>query len=199
MYPGNKVMGITSQLQIQMARRQSHCNQQSTIRNKERLPTDRQPDNIDLLSVIRDLNKELRCPLKAQWIKSHQDTSTTYDKLSIDAKLNVDADELATKAHKRPRSRPLWSTAHIPVTQVSISRINRVRYYGNLDANLRFHINCGQQYLRNYLQTTNALLPLMISRRHWNFVHVAKLLTKTTTISTMQSQPQARSRLIPTR
>ena len=122
------------------------------VKRKDYRPT-AQPGNIDLLSIIQDLHKELRRPLIAQWIKSHQDTSTTYNKLLLDAKLNVDADELATKAHTRPRSQPIRSTAHIPATQVSIS-INRVRYYGNLDANLRFNINGG--CLRNYLQTKHA-------------------------------------------
>ena len=118
----------------------------------------KQPDNIDLLSTIRELHRELRRPLKAQWIKSHQDNDRDYDKLSPDAKLNVDADDLATKFHQRKRAKPLTKTAHIPATQVSIS-ITKTRYYGNLDANLRFHINGG--YLRNFLQTkhqwTNAV------------------------------------------
>ena len=122
------------------------------VTRKDYRPTT-QPDNIDILSIIQDLHKELRRPLKAQWIKSHQDATKTCDTLSKDAKLNVDADELATKAHSRPRSQPIRSTAHIPATQVSIS-INKVRYYGNLDANLRFYINGG--YMRNYLQAKHA-------------------------------------------
>ena len=79
---------------------------QQFMTSKDYRPTT-QPDNIDLLSAIRDLHRELRRPLKKQWIKSHQDDSTTYEKLSPDAKLNVDADELATAAHKRKRSQPL--------------------------------------------------------------------------------------------
>ena len=118
------------------------------VTSKDHRPT-KQPDNIDLLSTIRDLHKELRRPLKAHWIKSHQDNDQEYDKLSPDAQLNVDADDLATKFHKRPRAKPLRNTEHLPSTQVSIS-INQTRYYGNLDANLRFHINGG--YLRNFLQ-----------------------------------------------
>ena len=46
----------------------------------------KQRDNIDLLSTIRELHRELRRPLKAQWIKSHQDNDRDYDKLSPDAK-----------------------------------------------------------------------------------------------------------------
>ena len=113
----------------------------------------RQPDNSDYLSVIRDLHTELRRPLSMQWIKSHQDAKCEYNKLSPDAKHNVDADALATKFHSTPRARPSRTTAHLPATKVSIS-INRVRYYGNLDANIRFHINGG--YMRNYLQTKHS-------------------------------------------
>ena len=115
----------------------------------------KQPDNIDLLSTIRELHRELRRPLKAQWIKRHQDKDRDYDKLSPDAKLNVDADDVASKFHQRKRAKPLTKTAHIPATQVSIS-INKTRYFGNLDTNrLRFHINGG--YLRNFLQTKHQL------------------------------------------
>jgi hypothetical protein len=110
-----------------------------------------QPDNNNLLSIICELHHELRRPIKLQWIKSHQDTKLTYEQLSADAKLNVDVlDELATKFHTTSKAKPRRSTAHIPATRVSIS-INKVRYFGNLNANIRFHINGA--YLRNYLQT----------------------------------------------
>ena len=101
-------------------------------------------------TVYCKLHQELRRPIKPQWIKSHQDTKLTYNKLSADAKLNVDVDELATKFHTLPKAKPRRSTAHIPAIRVSIS-INKVRYYGNLNANIRFHVN--DAYLRNYLQT----------------------------------------------
>jgi hypothetical protein len=112
----------------------------------------KQPDNNDFLSVIRELHQELRRPLRIQWIKSHQDDQTSYSKLSPDAKLNIDADKLATQSHTRPRSKPAATTAHIPATKMSIT-INNIRYASNIDANLRFQINGG--YLRYYLQQTH--------------------------------------------
>ena len=111
----------------------------------------RQPDNSDYLSVIRDLHKELRQPLRAQWIKAQQDERTDYDKLSADVKLNVDVDGLATAAHKQ-RPKPNSTPEHVPATKISIT-INKLRYASNIDANIRFQINGG--YLRQYLQTKN--------------------------------------------
>jgi hypothetical protein len=123
-----------------------------TIR-KDYRPT-KQPDNIDLLSIIRELYHELRRPLKIDWIKSHQDDDKTYEKLPPDAKLNIDVDALTTAQHSRPpRSKPKVTTAHIPSTKISIT-INKIRYSSNIEDNLRFHINGG--YLRHYLQTKHS-------------------------------------------
>ena len=55
-------------------------NRVTFVVSKDHRPT-KQPDNIDYLSVIRDLHKELRRPLKIQWIKGHQDDSSNYDTL----------------------------------------------------------------------------------------------------------------------
>jgi hypothetical protein len=95
-----------------------------------------QPDNNDNLSLIKDLFKKLRRPLKMQWMKSHQDASTTYDKLSPDAKLNVDADRLATSFHKQPRAQPRQRTEHLYSTAISVM-ILKTRCYGNINDSIR--------------------------------------------------------------
>lgn len=136
-----------------------------TIR-KDYRPT-KQPDNTDYLSVIRELHHELRRPIRIQWIKSHQDHKTAYAKLSPDAKLNIDVDKLATQQHNRPRSKPAPTTAHIPATKMSIT-INKIRYAGNIDANLRFQINGG--YLRQYLQRKHGW-----SDRTWDTINLPAL------------------------
>ncbi|KAI2501468.1 hypothetical protein MHU86_12983 [Fragilaria crotonensis] len=138
-----------------------------TVRKDSR-PT-KQPDNVDYLSVIRALYRELRRPIKIQWIKSHQDDKTSYDKLSSDAKLNIDVDKLATHQHTRPapRSQPKTTTAHIPATKISIT-INKIRYASNIDANLRFQINGG--YLRQYLQKKHEW-----SDRTWDTINIPAL------------------------
>ncbi|KAI2499475.1 hypothetical protein MHU86_14995 [Fragilaria crotonensis] len=109
-------------------------NRVTFVTRKDHRPT-RQPDNNDYLAVIQELHAELRRPIRAVWIKSHQDDSKDYGKLSADAKPNADADALATAFHRRTRSNAMRSTAHLPCTKISIS-INKVRYYGNMDNNL---------------------------------------------------------------
>ena len=116
--------------------------------SKDHRPT-KQPDNTDYLSVIQDLHKELRRPLKIQWIKGHQDDKSSYEKLPPDTKSNIDVDRLATAFHHRPRSKPLPTTEHIDSTKISVT-INNSRYASNIDGNLRFQINGG--YIRRYLQ-----------------------------------------------
>ena len=123
----------------------------SIVTRHDHTPT-KQPDNSDYIAVIEDLFKELRRPMQAQWVKSHQDSRTPYHKLTDEAKLNVDADELATLFHLKPKGKPMRSTPHIPATKISIS-ILKIRYAGNFDDNLRYHINGG--YLRGHLQHTN--------------------------------------------
>ncbi len=115
---------------------------------KDFRPT-KQPDNIDYLSVIRDLHKELRRPLRAQWIKGHQDDQRQSDTLSPDAKLNIAADKLVTDFHNLPRAKPMKTTEHIAATKISIT-INHIRYSSNIDDNIRFQINGG--YIRRFLQ-----------------------------------------------
>ncbi|KAI2499411.1 hypothetical protein MHU86_15056 [Fragilaria crotonensis] len=129
-------------------------NRVTLVTRKDHRPTS-QPDNADYLSLIKDLFKELRRPLHAQWIKSHQDSQKQYEQLSADAKLNVDVDNLATAFHKRKRANPSRSTDHLPASAISIV-INKTRFYGNIDANIRYHIN--GSYLKDYLQI----------RHHWS-------------------------------
>jgi hypothetical protein len=123
-------------------------NRVTFVVSKDYRPT-QQPDNIDYLSVIRDLHKELRRPLRAHWIKGHQDDTTKYEKLPLDTQLNIDADRLATEFHSKARAQPTSTTDHIAASKVSIT-INHIRYASNIDDNLRFQINGG--YIRRYLQ-----------------------------------------------
>ena len=47
---------------------------------------------------------------------------------------------------------PMRNTEHLPATKISI-QILATRYYGNIDDNIRYHINAG--YLKAYLQERN--------------------------------------------
>ena len=136
-------------------------NRVTIVTRHDHSPT-KQPDNVDYVAVIQDLFKELRRPMQAQWIKSHQDEKTPYNELTADAKLNVDADALATDFHKKPNGRPMRSTPHINVTRISLT-ILKTRYSGNFDDNLRYHITGG--YLRSFIQHTHKW-----SDKVWNTV-----------------------------
>ena len=129
-------------------------NRVSLVTRKDYRPTS-QPDNADYLSLIKDLFRELRRPLKAQWIKSHQDPGNKYDHLSADAKLNVDVDYLATAFHEKKRAKPIRFTEHLPSSAISII-IDKTRFYGNIDENIRYHVH--GSYLKAYLQ----------HRHHWS-------------------------------
>ena len=108
----------------------------------------RQPDNVDVISLIKDLSKELGRPMKIDWVKGHQDDNKPYDELPRDAQLNIDVDKLATEYRdsKQSQTKPLLE--HCPLTQVSI-RINGILYPGNISDILRYHVNGSA--LRTYL------------------------------------------------
>ena len=129
-------------------------NRVSLVTRKDYRPTS-QPDNADYLLLIKGLFRELRRPLKAQWIKSHQDSGNKYDHLSADAKLNVDVDHLATAFHEKKRAKLIRCTEHLPPSAISII-IDKTRFYGNIDENIRYHVN--GSYLKAYLQ----------HRHHWS-------------------------------
>lgn len=52
----------------------------------------RQPYDADLLAIIGDCTAHLRRPIKYHWIKGHQDSKTSYSKLPLAVRLNIDAD-----------------------------------------------------------------------------------------------------------
>jgi hypothetical protein len=137
------------------------------VLSKDHRPT-KQPDNIDYLSVIRDLHKELRQPLKIQWIKGHQDDSSKYNTLPPDTQLNIDADHRATSFHTRPRFQPIPTTEHIDTTKVFIT-INNLRYASNIDGNhlaaISKHSLPPTTWLMSNLYTTNN--PLASTNTAW--------------------------------
>ena len=48
---------------------------------------------------IRQLITQMILEIYWQWVKGHQDTKMLYNQLSHEAKLNIDADELAELGH----------------------------------------------------------------------------------------------------
>ena len=109
------------------------------------------PNDVDYTTAIWELHTSLGCRnMKIKWVKGHQDKNTDYESLSSSAKLNVDADALASDyfwvGHgKKPTTR----IPHLAEFRVTIS-INGIRYPSKIDQQLRYHIN--GSYLRQHIQ-----------------------------------------------
>ncbi|KAI2501729.1 hypothetical protein MHU86_12735 [Fragilaria crotonensis] len=109
----------------------------------------RMPDDADLISLISQLLRELRRPFRPDWVKGHQDTLQSYDALPWKARLNIDADFLATRYRLRGRLRSSSVVDHQDSQKVSIS-INGKRLTSQYDSCIRYHIN--GYHLRRYMQ-----------------------------------------------
>jgi ribonuclease HI len=111
----------------------------------------RYPDDVDYITAIRELHKSLGGrSLRPTWIKGHQDDDTAYDKLSMDARLNVDVDGLASEHFWSGQgTRPTSKIMHLHEHQVTIA-INGVIYPTRIDEQIRYHIN--GSYLKDFLQ-----------------------------------------------
>jgi hypothetical protein len=96
---------------------------------------------VDILSIISDNLPDIGRKLEGKWVKAHQDDDNPYNELNRDARLNADADKLATwyRDHATsPQTRQ--TTPHAPGTNISIS-IGSTRLTGNFDSSIRHHIH----------------------------------------------------------
>jgi hypothetical protein len=159
-----------------LADSQVAINKVSLVTRPDYRPTS-QPDSCDYLSFIKELFKELCRPLTAQWITSHQDSDKKDAQLTDDAKLNVDVDPRATDFHSKLRAQPRRTTDLIPSSVISIS-ISKTRFYGNIDDDLRYHIN--GSYPKDYLkgkhhwnETTWNTIDMTASGRHFKTIPLA--------------------------
>ena len=133
------------------------CDSQSALKQVRQLQFHktrkrRQPNNVDILSIISANLSDIGRKLEGKWVKAHQDDDNPYDELTRDARLNVDADKLATwyRDHATlPQTRQ--TTSHAPGTNISIS-IGIIRLTGNFDSSIRHHINGYQA--RQYIKRT---------------------------------------------
>lgn len=105
------------------------------------------PDNSDYVSVICDIVKQLQQPIRHVWVKGRQDIGKHYNDLDYSARMNVDVDHLATNYLTSGHGKPMRSLPHI---DASLTINDGRRYPGNLETNLRWHIN--GSYLKLYLQ-----------------------------------------------
>ena len=107
------------------------------------------PHDADLLAIIRTMLKELRRPFAIHWVKAHQDNLASYDHLPLAARLNIDADFLATRYRLRGRLKQSVHVDHQHSQQCSFY-INGVPVVSQFDACVRYHVN-GYHY-RRYVQ-----------------------------------------------
>ena len=110
------------------------------------------PSDVDLISIISTSLRQLRRPFISNWVKAHQDSVAAYESLPLPARLNIDADFLATRYRSHGRLQQTEAVDHQPSQQCSIY-INGKPVISQFDANIRFHIN--GYHLRQYVQQAN--------------------------------------------
>ena len=103
-----------------------YCDSQAAIRRVQRFALHTSVYTVmsydaDLISMISSFHRELRTSFRPVWVKGHQDSLASYEKLSLSARLNVDADFLATRYRQRGRLKLVVRVAHEPTQQCSIS------------------------------------------------------------------------------
>ena len=108
--------------------------------------------DVDLLTIIAKCLKELCSPFKAKWIKAHQDRVASYDQLPLAARLNIDADFLATRYRFHGKLKTSSKVDHVPDQQLSVS-LNGLPLLSNFDERIRFHVN-GYHH-KQYVQECN--------------------------------------------
>jgi hypothetical protein len=95
------------------------------------------PEDHDYMTAMWELSHSLRRSIKTKGIKGHQDDRTPYEKLSSNAKLNVDADNLATM-HQLGKTRlPKEATPHLQEQRISVV-INGKRYPSQISAQIQY-------------------------------------------------------------
>lgn len=115
----------------------------------------RQPPESDLLMMIHSLLREIRRKVSFRWTKGHQDSIASYASLPRDARMNVDADFLATRYRLRGKLKSSSHIDHYPEQRISIS-IQGIRLTSQLDSCIRYHVN--GYHLKQY----------MLERKGWN-------------------------------
>ena len=100
----------------------------------------RMPPDSDLLSIISTSLKALRRSFRPIWIKAHQDDQCSYERLPLAARLNIDADFLATRYREHGRLRCISIVDH-RAENVSTLYLNGSPLTSQYDECVRFHIN----------------------------------------------------------
>ena len=134
-----------------------YCDSKAAIRRVERFTSSTShitamPYDADLISMIASFRLELRGRFQPVWVKGHQDKLNSYENLPISARLNVDADCLATRYRQRGRYKSSEKVPHEPPQHCSIT-VSGIRLTSQFDECIRYHVN--GYHLRQYLQERN--------------------------------------------
>lgn len=105
--------------------------------------------------MIRSLLIEIRRVVAFRWVKGHQDSLNSYDQLPREARLNIDADYLATRYRLRGKLKSTPKVDHHPSQRISISILG-TRLTAQYDECIRYHIN--GYHMKQYMQ----------ERKHWD-------------------------------
>ena len=109
-----------------------------------------QPNNIDFLTLIAELTKELHRSISITWVKAHQDEGSQVGTLTRYALNNIAVDALATLHRTERRLLPRQQIPHLAPMKCSIS-LNGLILPGHFNTMLRYHIN--GYHLRAHMQT----------------------------------------------
>lgn len=130
-----------------------------------------QPNNTDILSIIKTETKLLRRRVKPIWVKGHQNAKEAQIQTRNtvqDVKGNNRADELATWYREESGFRQsIERIDHIPESRISIS-INGKRLVSQVEECIRYHIN--GYHLRSYIQSVHKW-----SNKTWDTIDVEAL------------------------
>jgi hypothetical protein len=129
------------------------------------------PPDADIIGHIRWLSTQLRAfDISIDWVKAHQDDTIAHEKLLVNAKINILADELATsyrelmpKHRQKSRSQAVFFSA----SKVSL-KVNGLRTTSQYEESIRYHIHGTR--LRKFLQTTRLWDDVI-----WNMVDMESL------------------------
>jgi hypothetical protein len=105
--------------------------------------------------MIRSLLIEIRRVVAFRWVKGHQDSLNSYDQLPREARLNIDADYLATRYRLRGKLKSTPKVDHHPSQRISISILG-TRLTAQYDECICYHIN--GYHVKQYMQ----------ERKHWD-------------------------------
>ena len=99
--------------------------------------------------MIHSLLREIRWKVSfKEWTKGHQDSIAVYDTLPRDARMNIDAEFLATRYRLHGKAKSSRHIDHYPEQRISIS-IQGVRLTSQIDSCILNHVN--GYHLKQYM------------------------------------------------